>query len=217
VKTPVKNLDGKTVGELELDDAVFGVEVKEHLLWEVVKFQRAKKRAGTHSTLRRDEVRGGGKKPYKQKGTGNARQGSTRAPNFVGGGSVFGPKPRDYEYSVPKKVRAGALRSALSLRAKESKLLVLDAFVLDVAKTKRVAGVLKTLGAGSALVVDGKDNQNLARSLRNLPKAKYLAPEGVNVYDVLNHETLILTQATARALEARLRPLPGSAPDGGAA
>src|SRR5438128_6209391 len=120
----VKNIEGKKVGDVALDDAVFGVDVNEHLLWEVVKQQRAKTRAGTHSTLRRDEVRGGGKKPFKQKGTGNARQGSTRAPQFVGGGSVFGPKPRDYEYHMPKKARAGALRSALSLKAKEAKLVV---------------------------------------------------------------------------------------------
>ena len=210
MKTAVKNLEGKTVGELELDDAVFGVEVKEYLLWEVVKAQRAKARAGTHSTLRRDEVRGGGKKPFKQKGTGNARQGSTRAPHFVGGGSVFGPKPRDYEYSVPKKVRAGALRSALSLRAGESKLLVVEQFLLDAIKTRRVAAVFKTLGLGSVLVVDGKENINLQKSLRNLPRVKFLAPEGVNVYDVLNHETLLVTLATAKALEARLKPYPES-------
>src|SRR5579871_6439117 len=135
MKTEIKNLDGKTVGELELSDEVFGVEVKEHLLWEVVKAQRAKQRAGTHSTLRRDEVRGGGKKPYKQKGTGRERQGSSRSPQFVGGGRVFTPKPRDYEYAVPKKVRAGALRSALSLRAKESKIVVVEAFKLDAIKT----------------------------------------------------------------------------------
>lgn len=203
----VKNLEGVKVGEIDLDDAVFAAEVKEHLLWEVVKYQRAKQRAGTHSTLRRGEVRGGGKKPFKQKGTGQARQGSSRAPHFVGGGSVFGPKPRDYEYAVPKKVRAGALRSALSLRAKEAKLVIVDQFAVDPVKTKRVADALKTLGAlPSALVVDGKENKNLALSLRNLPRAKYLAPEGVNVYDVLNHDTLVLTRATALALSERLRP-----------
>src|SRR5215471_16019461 len=136
MKTEVKNLDGKKVGEVELADAVFGVDVNEHLLWEVVKAQRAKKRAGTHSTKRRDEVRGGGKKPYKQKGTGNARQGSTRAPHYVGGGKVFTPKPRDYEYHVPKKVMAGALRSALSLRVKEAKLVVVESFSLQKPKTK---------------------------------------------------------------------------------
>jgi len=211
MKTEIKNLDGKTVGELELSDEVFGVEVKEHLLWEVVKAQRAAKRAGTHSTLRRDEVRGGGKKPYKQKGTGRARQGSTRAPQFVGGGSVFGPKPRDYEYTVPKKVRAGALRSALSLRAKESKLVVVDGWKLDAVKTKRVAEALEKLGAPSALVVEDKANGKLALSVRNLARAKYLAPEGLNVYDVLNHETLVLTEAAAKAIEQRLAPKGGAA------
>src|SRR5436305_15329981 len=135
MKLDVKDLDGKTVGDIELSDDVFGVEVKEHLLWEVVKAQRAKTRAGTHSTLRRDEVRGGGKKPFKQKGTGNARQGSSRAPQFVGGGKVFTPKPRDYEYHVPKKVMAGALRSALSLRAQEKEIVDVDNFTLDVLAT----------------------------------------------------------------------------------
>ena len=202
----VKNLDGQKVGELELDDAVFGVEVKEHLLWEVVKYQRAKRRVGSHSTLRRDEVRGGGKKPYRQKGTGNARQGSTRAPHYVGGGSVFGPKPRDYEYHVPKKVRAGALRSALSLRARDAKLVIVDQFALAAIKTKGALAALTRLTAGSVLVVDGKENRQLALSVRNLPHAKYLAPEGVNVYDILNHETLVLTRSTALALQERLRP-----------
>src|SRR6476619_8615372 len=135
-KIEVKNLDGAKVGDIDLDDSVFGVEVNEHLLWEVVKAQRAKRRAGTASTKRRDEVRGGGKKPYKQKGTGNARQGSTRAPHYVGGGKVFTPKPRDYSYSMPKKALAGALRSALSLRAKESKIIVVDKLVFDAIKTQ---------------------------------------------------------------------------------
>src|SRR6185437_63435 len=163
-----------TVGNLELDDAVFGVDVNEHLLWEVVKAQRAKRRAGTHSTKRRDEVRGGGKKPYKQKGTGNARQGSTRAPHYVGGGKVFTPKPRDYEYHVPKKVMAGALRSALSLRAKEQKVVVVDSFTLDAPKTKLVDKAIKTFGGKSALLVDAK-NETLRKSTRNLQHAKYLA------------------------------------------
>jgi large subunit ribosomal protein L4 len=203
----IKNLDGKKVGSVDLDDSVFGVEVNEHLLWEVVKAQRAKKRAGTHSTKRRDEVRGGGKKPYKQKGTGNARQGSTRAPHYVGGGKVFTPKPRDYEYHVPKKVMAGALRSALSLRAKEQKIVVVDSFTLDAPKTKLVSKALATLGATSALLVDGA-NETLKKSTRNLQKAKYLAPEGLNVYDVLDHETLIMTRATLDAVTARLKGTP---------
>ena len=126
----VLNLQGQKVGKFELSDDVFGVETKEHLLWEVVKQQRASVRAGTHSTLRRDEVRGGGRKPYKQKGTGQARQGSTRSPNFVGGGKVFGPKPRDYSYDVPKKVKKAALCGALSLRARENKIVSNSCFKL---------------------------------------------------------------------------------------
>lgn len=205
----VKNLAGKDVGDVELDDSVFGVEVNEHLLWEVVKAQRAKKRAGTHSTKRRDEVRGGGKKPYKQKGTGNARQGSTRAPHFVGGGKVFTPKPRDYEYHVPKKVMAGALRSALSLRAKEQKIVVVDSFTLDAPKTRLVDKAIKALGGASALLVDAT-NETLKKSTRNLQHAKYLAPEGLNVYDVLDHETLIMSRATLDAVTARLKGTPRS-------
>jgi large subunit ribosomal protein L4 len=203
-KIEVKNLDGAKVGDIDLDDSVFGVEVNEHLLWEVVKAQRAKKRTGTASTLRRNEVRGGGKKPWKQKGTGRARQGSTRSPQFVGGGKVFTPKPRDYEYSVPKKVMAGALRSALSLKAKESKLVIVDGFKLDGIKTKRVVEVLKKLGAQKPLIVDTK-NETLAKSARNLVKTKYLATEGLNVYDVLDHDTLVLTRATVDAVTARLK------------
>jgi large subunit ribosomal protein L4 len=203
-KIEIKNLSGKTVGDVELDDSVFGVDVNEHLLWEVVKAQRAKRRAGTHSTKRRDEVRGGGKKPYKQKGTGNARQGSSRAPHYVGGGKVFTPKPRDYEYHVPKKVMAGALRSALSLRAKEQKLVVVDSFTLDAPKTKLVSAAIAALGAGTALIVDQK-NETLKKSTRNLPSAKYLATEGINVYDVLDHETLILTRPTLDAITERLK------------
>jgi large subunit ribosomal protein L4 len=212
-KIEVKNLAGKTVGDVELDASVFGVDVNEHLLWEVVKAQRAKKRAGTHSTKRRDEVRGGGKKPYKQKGTGNARQGSSRAPNYVGGGKVFTPKPRDYEYHVPKKVMAGALRSALSLRAKEQKLVVVDSFTLDAPKTKLVSAALAALAPGSALIVDAK-NETLKKSTRNLQTAKYLATEGLNVYDVLDHETLILTRPTLDAITERLK---GTSAEEGAA
>jgi large subunit ribosomal protein L4 len=207
-KAEIKNLDGKTVGNVDLDDAVFGVEVNEHLLWEVVKQQRAKQRWGTSNTKRRNEVSGGGKKPWKQKGTGNARQGSTRAPHFVGGGSVFGPKPRDYEYHLPKKAMAVALRSALSLRAKESKIVVVDKLELKEVKTQRVAKALAGLGSTNALIVDG-ENDNLAKSTRNLQKAKYLRPEGLNVYDVLKHDTLVLSKDGLDAVTQRLRPEEG--------
>jgi large subunit ribosomal protein L4 len=211
MKLDIKNLDGKKVGDVTLDDAVFGQEVNEHLLWEVVKMQRANHRAGTHSTLRRGEVRGGGKKPYKQKGTGNARQGSTRAPHYVGGGSVFGPKPRDYSYHMPKKAVASALRSALSLRAKEQKLVIVDGFSLGGIKTKKVAQALGKLGLEKALLVDG-GNAELEKSARNLTSAKYLAPEGLNVYDVLDHETLVLSKATVDYLHSRLGAGEAAAP-----
>lgn len=200
----VVNMDGKKVGSVELADAVFKARVKEHLLWEVVKMQRANARAGTHATKTREFVRGGGRKPYKQKGTGNARQGSTRAPNFVGGGVVFGPHPRSYAYSVPKKVKRAALASALTLRAQEGKLVVVDQFSLEVPKTKRMAGVLKTFGFDSALVIDAKDNGNLAKSLCNLTSSKCLPPEGLNVYDILNHKGLVIARDALKAVEARV-------------
>jgi large subunit ribosomal protein L4 len=200
----IVNLDGKKVGTIDVADDVFGARVKDYLLWEVVNAQRAARRAGTHSTKTRANVRGGGKKPYRQKGTGNARQGSTRSPNFVGGGKVFGPHPRSYEYTVPKKVRRAALASALSLRASEKKVVVVDGFSLDGPKTKRVATVLKALGVPSAVVVDAKTNVNLSKSVRNLPDAKYLAPEGLNVYDILNHPGLVISKDAVKAIEKRV-------------
>ena len=201
----VVNQSGEKVGSLELDDTVFSVDVKEHLLWEVVNQQLASRRAGTHSTLRRDEVRGGGRKPFRQKGTGRARQGSTRAGGHVGGGKIFTPKPRDYSYNVPKKVRKGALRSALSLRFKEQRLVVVDTLVLEAAKTRRLAEVLVAVGAPEALIVDEKANLNLQRSARNLPSAKFLPPEGLNVYDVLRYPVLVLTAPSAKVVEGALR------------
>jgi large subunit ribosomal protein L4 len=207
----IVNIAGKKVGQADLADAVFGAKVKDYLLWEMVKAQRAAARAGTHKTKKRDEVRGGGKKPYKQKGTGNARQGSTRSPQFVGGGTVWGPQPRSYEYVVPKKVKRAALVSALSLRVKEKKLVVVDAFAFDAPGTKKLAGILKTLGAEKAVVVDGKANVNLALSARNLPKSKVLPPEGLNVYDILNHPSLVIAADAVKAIEARVLAKP--APD----
>jgi large subunit ribosomal protein L4 len=200
----VVDIQGKKVGALEVADAVFGAPVREHLFWEVVKAQRAARRAGTHSTKTREAVRGGGKKPYRQKGTGNARQGSSRAPHFVGGGVVFGPHPRSYEYTVPKKVRRAALASALSLRAKEQKVVIVDQFSFDGPKTKQMAGVLKALGLASALVVDKADNDKLTLSVRNLAKSKYLAPEGLNVYDILNYPGLVISKEAIKAVERRV-------------
>ncbi len=200
----VVDIKGKKVGQLDVADEVFGTRVKDYLLWEVVNAQRAAKRAGTHATKTREFVRGGGKKPYKQKGTGNARQGSTRSPQFVGGGRVFGPHPRSYEYTVPKKVRKAALASALSLRASEKKLVIVDKLEFAGPKTKQAAGVLKIIGGDSVLVIDAKANGNLAKSVRNLADSKCLPPEGLNVYDILNYPTLVITKDAVKAVEGRV-------------
>ena len=200
----VVDIEGKKVGQIDLSDEVFATKVKEPLLWEAVKAQQAAKRAGTHATKTREFVRGGGKKPYRQKGTGNARQGSTRSPNFVGGGKVFGPHPRSYEYTLPRKVKKAALACALSLRAQEKKLVVVDKLSFDAPKSKRIAGVLKTLGFSSALVVDAKGNLNLTKSIRNLAGHACLPPEGLNVYDILNHGGLVIAKDAIKAVEARV-------------
>ena len=200
----VVDIKGVKVGQVDVADAVFGQEVKEHLLWEIVKAQRAARRAGTHSTKTRANVRGGGKKPYRQKGTGGARQGSTRSPQFVGGGVVFGPHPRSYEYTVPKKVKRAALASALSLRAQEKKIVIMDGLSFDAPKTKEMAAVLKAIGASSAVVVTGKEAVNTVKSMRNLKSSKYLPPEGLNVYDILNHETLLISKDVLSAVEGRV-------------
>ncbi len=199
MKIEVKNVSGKSVGSIDLDDTVFGAEVHEHLLWEAVKWQLAKRRAGTASTKRLGEVRGSSKKVWKQKGTGQARQGSRQAPHWVGGGSVKGPKPRSYEYDLPRKVKKAALRAALSLRASEQKLVVLDSFATD-GKTKSVAAAIKALGGTKALIVDGKTNEQLQRGAKNLAASRWLAPEGINVYDILRHDTLIVTQDAVKAI-----------------
>src|SRR5262249_48866647 len=194
------NIAGDTVGAIDLDDAIWGVEVNEHLLWEIVKWQRARRRRGTHSTRTVAMVRGTGKKPYRQKGTGNARQGAMRSHQMVGGGRAFGPHPRDYDYHVPKKVKKSALRSALSLRAKEQKVIVVDALAVEP-KTKLVAQALKTLGAERALLVDAKSNTAIQRGSRNLPEIKFVAAEGINVYDILRHDVLVITADSAKQVE----------------
>jgi large subunit ribosomal protein L4 len=200
----VINQSGDRVGSIELSDAVFAAPVKEHLLWEVVVAQLAARRRGTASTKIRKEVKGSTRKLYRQKGTGRARHGSIPASTYVGGGTAFGPKPRSYEKTPPKKVRKSALRCALSLRAGEKKLLVLQDLKLDEIKTKKVAEMLGRLGVQQGLIVDDKANLALIKSVRNLPRAKYLAPEGLNVYDILRHETLVLTVPVARQIEERL-------------
>jgi large subunit ribosomal protein L4 len=203
-KFDVYDLDKKKVGELELADAVFAGEVNEQLFYEVVKAKLASDRSGTHAVKNRSLVSGGGKKPWKQKGTGRARQGSTRASQFVGGGKAMGPVPHSYAYDVPKQVRRLALRSALALRAKEQRLLIVDKWEPAKPATQGAAAVLEKLGAPKALVVDGAANVALARSVRNLAGADFLAVEGLNVYDILKHDALVLTAATARKLEASL-------------
>lgn len=200
----VVNQKGQKVRAIELDDAVFGAEVKEHVLWETVRWQLASRRQGSHSTLHRGEVRGGGKKPFRQKGTGQARQGSSRSPNHVGGAKVFSPKPRDYEYTLPKKVRAAALRSALSLRAKEKNLIIIEDFSFAAPKTKQAAELVAALGGKQTLLVDAAGNTNVAKSMRNLADSKFLAVEGLNTYDILNYPALVITEKTVKAIESRL-------------
>lgn len=203
-KFNVMNLHGKIVSEIDLADEVFDSEVKEHVLWEVVKQQLAARRAGTHSSLHRGEVRGGGKKPYRQKGTGNARQGSTRSPNFVGGAKVFSPKPRSYEYSIPKKLRESALRGALTVRASQQKLVIVDSLALENHKTKTAVTMLKALGISSALVIGSADAVNVGRAMRNLEGSAFLALEGLNTYDVLRYAALVLSVQSAKVIEQRL-------------
>lgn len=203
----VKNLQGEETGEIELRDDVFGIqEINQDLFYEVVKAQLASRRAGTHATKGRSAVAGSKKKIYKQKGTGNARHGNIRAPIFAKGGKVHTPMPRDYSYRPPYKVRAGALRHALSLFVKEGRITVVSDWTVDAIKTKAIATTLRSLKAdgGSTVVVDDAANEKLRLSTRNLETATFLPPEGVNVYDLLRHDHLILTQTAARALEQRL-------------
>jgi large subunit ribosomal protein L4 len=203
-KVDVYNLKRQKVGEVDLSDEVFGAEVKEHLLHEVVVAQLASQRAGTHAAKERSAVSGSSKKIFKQKGTGRARHGSIRAPIFVGGGRAHPPKPQDFSYRPPRRVRVGALKSALSLLLKEGRLLILDSIDLGEIKTKKLAGLLETLKTPtSALVVDDKSNENLRLSIRNLDHSQFLPPEGVNVYDLLRYQHLVVSKTAAKALEAR--------------
>ncbi|AUX20381.1 50S ribosomal protein L4 [Sorangium cellulosum] len=204
MKVTVYNLKREQVGELDLSDEVFGTEVKEHLFYEVVKAQLASRRAGTKATKERSAVAGSSKKLYRQKGTGRARQGSIRAPHHAGGGMAHALEPKDWSYRPPRKVRIGALKSALSLFAKEGRLIVLESLEVPEIKTKAIAATLSTLQADrKSLVVDTAGNEKLVKSLRNLENHQYLPPEGVNVYDLLRHDHLIVSKDAAKALEAR--------------
>ncbi|NVB36821.1 50S ribosomal protein L4 [Pseudenhygromyxa sp. WMMC2535] len=214
-KLNVIDLEGNGVAEIEVSDEVFAAEVKEHLLWEVVRWQRAKRRAGTAKTKERSEVHGTHAKMFKQKGTGRARHGSSRVNVFRGGGQVHGPRPRSYEFSVNKKARAGALRSALSLRAGDGNLVVIRDLDIPEGKTRNLAAALTKLNAPKALLVDDRGNTSLVRSSRNLTSAQHIAPEGLNVYDILRFPKLLMSERSLRSVEARLLGTPAET-EGGA-
>ena len=197
----VFNMEGKEVDKIELSDAVFGVEVNEHLVHLAVVQQLANNRQGTQKARTRSEVSGGGKKPYRQKGTGHARQGSTRAPQFTGGGIVFAPTPRDYSFKMNKKEKRAAIRSALTSRVQENKLIVVDELKFDAIKTKDMKKVLDNLNAGKALVVLNENDQNVVLSGRNLEGVEMALTNTINVYDILNHSTLVLTKDAAKTIE----------------
>ena len=197
----VYNIEGKEVGAIDLNDAVFGVEVNEHLVHMAVVNQLANNRQGTQSAKTRSEVSGGGRKPWRQKGTGHARQGSTRAPQWTGGGIVFAPKPRDYSFKMNKKEKRAALCSALSSKVAESQIIVLDEFKLDEIKTKKFVEVMNNLKASKALVVLEGENKNVVLSGRNIPTVKVTATNEINTYDVLKYETLVVTKAAVEKLE----------------
>ena len=197
----VYNMEGKEVGSMELNDAVFGVEVNEHLVHMAVVQQLANNRQGTQKAKTRSEVRGGGRNPWRQKGTGHARQGSTRAPQWTGGGMVFAPVPRDYSFKLNRKEKRAALKSALTSRVQENKLVVLDELKFDEIKTKKFAEVLKNLNLDKALVVLNENDQNVVMSAKNIPTVKTAQINTINVYDVLKYNTVVLTKAAVESLE----------------
>ncbi|MGL5753797.1 MAG: 50S ribosomal protein L4 [Paraclostridium sp.] len=201
-KLNILNVNGQNVGEIELAEAIFGVEVNEHVLYEVVKNQLANKRQGTQSAKTRAEVRGGGRKPWKQKGTGRARQGSIRAVQWVGGGVAFAPKPRDYSYTLPKKVRRLAIKSALSSKVQNSEVIVLDALNMEAPKTKEFVQILKNINASKkALVVTAEKNENVVKSARNIEGVQAATVNTINVYDILKYDTFVITTDAVKKVE----------------
>jgi large subunit ribosomal protein L4 len=209
----VKSVDNKKAGSLELDPSVFEAEVRKDLFHAEVRRQLASRRVGTHSTRNRASVAGGGAKPYRQKGTGRARQGTIRAPQFAGGGAVFGPVPRGYGHKLPKKVRAAALRSALSLRQSEGAITAVDAMALTEYKTSAIVGILQALelAGKSVLIVLDQPSHHIEQSARNLPGVSVVRAEGLNVYDILRHQRLLATQAALEQVAGRLaRPVKGA-------
>jgi large subunit ribosomal protein L4 len=205
VKLTVRNLDNKEVGDIELAEEVFGLPVRRDILARIVNWQLAKRRAGTHKTKGISDISGTTKKPYRQKGTGRARQGSLRSPQFRGGAVIFGPVVRSHEFGLQKKVRRLGLKTALSAKQAEGRLVVVDEARLDDAKTKALRARFEALGWGSVLIIDGAVNENFARAARNLPKVDVLPEQGANVYDILRRDTLVLTRAAVQQLEARLK------------
>ena len=197
----VYNIEGKEVGTIDLSDAVFGVEVNEHLLHMAVVSQLANKRQGTQKAKTRSEVRGGGRKPWRQKGTGHARQGSTRAPQWTGGGVVFAPTPRDYSFKLNKKEKRAALKSALTSRVEEKKFIVLDEINFGEIKTKNFQNVLNNLNVAKALVVLEDGNKNAELSARNIPSVKTARTNTINVYNILKYNTVIATKAAVETIE----------------
>lgn len=198
----VLNMEGKEVEELSLNDEIFNIEPNEHAVYLVVKNTLANRRQGTQSAKTRAEVRGGGRKPWRQKGTGRARQGSIRSPQWRGGGVVFAPKPRSYRYTTPKKVRTLALKSVLTAKLRADEIIVLDEFSMDAPKTKTVVNLMKAVGADDkALLVTKGACQNITRSVRNLPRVQSSMVENINVYDLINASTLIITKDAIKHLE----------------
>jgi large subunit ribosomal protein L4 len=200
----VKTLDGTEAGTVALDDAIFGLEPRTDILYRVVRWQLAKRRAGTHAVKNRAEIWRTGKKMYKQKGTGNARHGSARVPQFRGGGRAFGPVVRSHEHDLPKKVRALGLKFALSAKVRDQQLIIVDNVALPEGKTKVLAERLEKLGLAKVLFIDGAEvDTNFGLAARNLPYIDVLPVQGINVYDILRHDTLVLTKAAVDALEER--------------
>ena len=197
----VYNIEGKEVGKIDLNDAVFGVEVNEHLVHMAVVSQLANNRQGTQKAKTRSEVSGGGRKPWRQKGTGHARQGSTRAPQWTGGGVVFAPVPRDYSFKMNKREKRAALKSALTSRVEENKFIVIDEINFEEAKTKNFANILKNLDVSKALVVLEDDNKNAELSARNIADIKTAKTNTINVYDILKYNTVITTKAVVAKIE----------------
>ena len=206
MKHPVRNLDNEEVGDIELADEVFGLPVRRDILARVVNWQLAKRRAGTHKAKGISDISGTTRKPYRQKGTGRARQGSLRSPQFRGGARIFGPVVRSHEFSLQKKVRRLGLKTALSAKHSEGKLIVIDAAHIAEAKTKLLRQRLDALGWDSVLIIDGPSiEEGFARAARNLPRVDVLPQQGANVYDILRRDTLVLTRAAVEHLEARLK------------